>query len=92
METKSFLRSLLHGYGGFDRSLPKIEVLKNNPDLGQFRKDVLASGRSIDTLESNTNLESCYKKGWLQAELVPLDENGDESRRVYVFPSKIHEK
>jgi hypothetical protein len=66
-----------------------MEVLKNNPDLGQFLKDVLASGRSMDTLESNTNLESCYKKGWLEAEQVPLDENGDESRRVYVFPGSI---
>ena len=43
----------------------------------------------MDTLESNTNLESCYKKGWLEAEQVPLDENGDESRRVYVFPGSI---
>jgi hypothetical protein len=48
-----------------------MEDLKNNPGLGQFLKDVLASGKSIDTLESNTALNSCYKKGWLQAELVP---------------------
>ena len=75
-----------NGYGGFNRSLPLVEDLQHNPDLAQFLKDVLASGRSIDTLESNVSLDRCYKMGWLQAELLA------NSKRVYVFPSKLHER
>jgi hypothetical protein len=47
METEGFIRSLRYGYGGFDRSLPDMEDLKNNPGLGQFLKDVLASGSQL---------------------------------------------
>jgi len=53
-----------------------------------FFREVLTSGKSIDALESNIALDRCYKKGWLQAELVP---NGGSGRRVYVSPSKLHE-
>ena len=92
MEDESFMESLEEGYGGFNRSLLNMEDLQRNPHLGRFLKEVLASGMSIDTLESNTTLDRCYKKGWLQAALVPRGRNDEGSRRAYVFPSNLHEK
>jgi hypothetical protein len=77
---------LKFGYGGFHRSL--IKVLQSNPDLTQVFKDVLhlASSASTDALEVNAALERCYRKGWLQAELLVNE------RRVYIFASKLHER
>ena len=100
-----FMNSLKN-YGGFGRSLPKGEALNNNPDLGRYLKGILASGISIDSLKDNPALNSCYKNGWLQAELVPdpsmcrsnspsesdIEHNRDKARRVYIFPSHLHEK
>ena len=59
--------------------------MQSDPDISQFLKGVLASGLSEDTSESSENLNHYYKKGWLQAELLA---NG---KRVYIFPSKLHE-
>ena len=98
--------SSLNDYGGFGRSLPKEETLNKNPDLARYLKGILASGISLDSLKDNPALNSCYKNGWLQAELVPdpsmrpgnspsgsdIEHNRDEARRVYIFPSHIHEK
>ena len=85
-DDEEFVRSLNYGYGGFSRSLPRREDLQSNLDLSQFLKGVLASGLSEDILESNAALDRCYKKGWLQAELLA---NG---KRVYIYPSKLHER
>lgn len=75
-----------YGYGGFSRSLPRIEDLQRNPDLTRLLKGIIASGQSGDALESDTALDHCYKKGWLQAELLA------DKKRVYIFPSKLHER
>jgi hypothetical protein len=85
-DEKNFMSSVERGHGGFGRSLPKIDDLQRNSDLARFLGGVLASGKSIDTLDSNAALDRCYKKGWLQAEMLP------NRRRVYVFPSKLHER
>jgi hypothetical protein len=77
---------LQYGYGGFGRSLPTIEGLQHNPDLTRLLKGIIASGQSGDVLESNTALDHCYKKGWLQAELLA------NQKEVYIFPSKLHER
>jgi hypothetical protein len=86
MDDDSLIRGLDNGSGGFNRSLPQMQDLQRNPDLAQFLKDVLASGKSIDKLESNISLDCCYKMGWLQAELLA------DEKRVYIFPSKLHER
>jgi hypothetical protein len=97
MDDDSFIRGLGNGSGGFNRSLPRMQDLQRNPDLARFLKDVLASGKSIDKLESNISLDRCYKMGWLQAELF-ADETGwqaellADEKRVYIFPSKLHER
>lgn len=73
------------GTQGFKRSLPDDDVLQENPQLAKFLREVLVIGRSEDDLESNEYLDSCYKKGWLQAELVG-------KKTVYVFPTVIHQR
>jgi len=78
--------SLQYGYGGFRRSLPTIEGLQRNPDLTRLLKGIIASGQSGDALEFNTALDHCYKKEWLQPELLA------NQKRVYIFPSKLHER
>ena len=74
------------GLHGFKRSLPKKTAFQSNPALAQFLRTVLVLGKSEDRLESNEALRLCYKKGWLQAELLA------EGRTVYVFPSRLHER
>jgi len=78
--------SLATGPHGFKRSLPKRDALQSNPVLAQFLKEVLVSGKSEDKVESNEALRLCYKRGWLQAEMLA------EGRKAYVFPSKLHER
>jgi hypothetical protein len=104
-DDEEFVRSLNYGYGGFSRSLPRIEDLQSRSDLIPFLKGVIASGQSEEISESSSDLtlhkgvtasgqsedtlkalDRCYKKGWLQAELLA---NG---KRVYIFPSKLHER
>ena len=74
------------GIHGVKRSLPKRTAFQSNPALAQFLKTVLANGKSEDRLESNEALRLCYKRGWLQADLLA------EDRKVYVFPSRLHER
>jgi hypothetical protein len=76
---------LIRGNHGFKRSLPKEDALQDIPDIAQFLRDVLVFGRSEDNVDTNSMLEACYHKGWLQAELVP------GGRTVYIFPTKIHQ-
>ena len=80
------MRTILTGLTGFKRSLPQKRVLQKNPGLVQFLQNVLVSGNSADEMESNEALRLCYKRGWLQAEMLA------DERRVYVFPSKLHER
>ena len=71
---------------GFDRGLPHRNELQDNPDIAQFLREVLASNRSEDAWQSNSSLNACYRRGWLQAELTA------EERTVYVFPTMIHRR
>jgi hypothetical protein len=78
---------------GFNRGLPIME--RESLDAVRFLREVLASGRSEDNCQSNPALNTCYRKGWLQAEL-----SGDEwvggllcsAKTVYVFPSMLHRR
>jgi hypothetical protein len=65
--------------------LTQERCLARIPDIVQFLRDVLVSGRSEDKVETNPALRDCYHNGWLQAELVPGD------RTVYIFPTRIHQ-
>jgi len=85
LNSDHFYGCLTTGSHGFKRSLPKKDVLQRIPDLVQFLRYVLVSGRSEDNIKTNSALRDCYHNGWLQAELVPDD------RTVYVFPTKIHQ-
>jgi len=85
INNEEFILSLATGLHGFKRSLPKKDALQSNPALAQFLRTVLVFGKSEDKLESNKALSLCYKRGWLQAELLA------EGKRVYVFPSRLHE-
>src|SRR5947207_5240905 len=85
-DDEEFMRSLERRYGGFNRSLPKIKIIQRNPHLAQFFKKVLVHGKSEDEVKSNAALDERYRRGWLQAELLP---NGS---KVYIFPSKLHER
>jgi hypothetical protein len=80
-----FYDCLIAGNHGFKRCLPKKDTLQKIPDIVQFLRDVLVSGRSEDKVETNPALKDCYHNGWLQAELVPGD------KTVYIFPTKIHQ-
>jgi hypothetical protein len=71
-----FAQSLESEYGGFERSLPNIKDLQSNKDT------LISEGTS----KANAALDRCYKKGWLQAELLANKE------RLYIFPSKLHER
>ena len=61
------------------------------PDIVRLLRDVLVSGRSEDNVETNPALRECYQNGWLQAELVLDDSNPEQTRTVYIFPTKIHQ-
>ena len=71
---------------GFKRSLPRREALQNNPKLSQFLRTMLAAGRSDKELASDPNLNECYKRGWLQAEI------SSEQKTTYIFPTLIHKR
>ena len=79
----------------FKRGIPPEGVLQNKPNITLFLRGVLASNRSEDNWESNNALETCYRKGWIQAEL-----SGDEPQKlgdpkpktVYVFSSTLHRR
>ena len=75
-----------NGTRGFSRGPPDRKDLQDNPDIAQFLREVLASNRSEDKWQSNTALNACYRKGWLQAELSA------EEKTVYVFPTMIHRR
>jgi hypothetical protein len=77
---------LLNGPQGFKRGLPKKNVLQKNHAIAQFLREVIVFHRSKDTLEENPSLNSCYKNGWLQAE---LSANEDP---VYIFPTNLHRR
>jgi hypothetical protein len=92
----------------FQRSLPKIEALQQNPEVTKLLRNVLVEGRSVDKPEENSSLNFCYKMGWLQAELVDQGELEPEEgeatnaeagskilaskKTVYVFPTRIHQR
>ena len=99
-DDKYLFDRLTSGTLGFGRSLPEQEELQGRPATAQFLREVLATGRSIDEL-SNKELNYCYRRGWLQAELelsnkdeTELSDKGktNKYRTVYVFPSRIHQR
>jgi hypothetical protein len=61
------------------------DALQRIPNIVQFLRDVLVSGRSEHDMDTTPALKECYQNGWLQAELL----SGD--RTVYIFPTKIHQ-
>jgi hypothetical protein len=85
LNSPHFYGCLITGSHGFQRSLPRKDALQRIPDIVQFLRSVLVSGRSEDNIETNDALKECYHNGWLQAESV------SGNRTVYIFPTKIHQ-
>src|SRR5437667_12562701 len=73
---------LTRGGQPFKRSLPRSEAL--DPAVVQFLRGVLAFGRSQDSLEESSPLNTCYRNGWLQAEV-------SGGRKTYIFPTRLHQ-
>jgi len=77
---------LLAGKEGFKRSFPKEFALQENPELTELLRKVLTFRWLEDSLESNRALDTCYKRGWLQAESM------GHNKIVYTFPTRIHRR
>jgi hypothetical protein len=82
---EDFYHCLTAGSQGFKRSLPMKDALRTIPNIVQFLRDVLVSGRSEHDINTTPALKECYQNGWLQAELL------SGGRTVYIFPTKIHQ-
>ena len=91
LNSNDFYHCLTTGSQGFKRSLPMEDALQIIPNIVQFLRDVLVSGRSEDSVETNPALRECYHNGWLQAELVLKDGDSEQTRTIYIFPTKIHQ-
>jgi hypothetical protein len=91
LNSEEFCRFLTTGGHGFKRSLPREDALERVPDIVRLLRDVLVSGRSEGNEETNPALRECCHNGWLQAELVREDSDPEETRAVYVFPTKVHQ-
>jgi len=85
LNSDQFYDCLIVGNHPFKRCLPKKDALQRVPDIVQFFRHVLVSGRSEDSVATNPALRDCYHNGWLQAELVP------GGRTAYIFPTKLHQ-
>ena len=77
---------LLAGKEGFKRSFPKEFALQENLELTELLRKVLTFRWLEDSLESNRALDTCYKRGWLQAESM------GHNKIVYTFPTRIHRR
>lgn len=77
---------LVYGSHAFSRCLPGKKTLQANPDVAQTLCEVLASGSIVGEPQSNTGLQQCYRRGWLQAEL------GADEETLYYFPTFLHRR
>ncbi|KAI9768896.1 MAG: hypothetical protein M1839_003850 [Geoglossum umbratile] len=77
----------------FKRGLPAKDFLKDYPDIAKLFREVLTSGRSEHDPEKYPSLATCYKQGWLQAELDEPQNPGDpDPKPVYIFSSELHRR
>ncbi|EEH10578.1 conserved hypothetical protein [Histoplasma capsulatum G186AR] len=71
---------------GFCRGLPAKYMLQANPSVSQFLREIVVDLVSTDDPNSNPALNTCYRKGWLQAELL------EENKPIYIFSTGIHRR
>ncbi|PGH34375.1 hypothetical protein GX50_02742 [[Emmonsia] crescens] len=71
---------------GFCRGLPEKYILQANPAVSQFLRELVVGLGSADNLNSNPALNMCYRRGWLQAELL------EDNKPIYIFSTGIHRR
>lgn len=92
--------SRLLGNRVFSRGLPTREFLQEEPGVVDVLKRALVSNNvkgvwekkspSEDPKQVDQDINTCYRKGWLQAELSPGCNQPQDT--VYVFASVLHRR
>ncbi len=76
----------LHGGGGLLlRSLLSWQQVSLLPDARDILEAALNTGSVQGDLVQTAGLNDCYKRGWLQAEVMTVDEPV-----TYVYPTMVH--
>ena len=82
-------------YTSFNRSLLSETMIRNDPALAAFLRDMLSFDAYEGDCSSNEKLRVCHQEGWVHAEAFskknPVWGSTYETLK-FVFPSKLHRK
>lgn len=82
-------------YTSFNRSLPSEDVIKSNPALAAFLREMLSFDACEGDISSNEQLNFCHQEGWVHAEALTkknLVWGSTYETLTFVFPSKLHRR